>query len=91
MQGVIDMTYKTIEEYTEAEFLLFVKKICESGYATEEEQINAVLEFEVLTEHPDGSDLIYYAASNAESTPEVITEKVKEWRAANGKPGFKVV
>ncbi|MNN76225.1 Colicin-E2 immunity protein [compost metagenome] len=85
------MSYKKIEDYTEADFLLFVKKICGSEYATEEEQVNAVLEFEALTEHPDGSDLIYYAESDAESTPEVITQKIKEWRAANAKPGFKAV
>jgi len=82
---------KLISDYTEADFLLFVKMICDSEYATEEEQINAVLRFEALTEHPDGSDLIYYAASDAESTSEVITQKVKEWRATNGKPGFKTV
>ena len=83
------MSIKKIEEYTESEFLLLVKKICDSEYATEKDQVDAVLEFEVLTEHPDGSDLIYYPPSNAESTPEVITKKVKEWRAANGKPGFR--
>lgn len=83
------MGIKNIEEYTEFEFLLFVKRICDSEYATEKDQVDAVLEFESLTEHPDGSDLIYYAPSDAESTPEVIKRKVKEWRAANGKPGFK--
>ena len=83
------MGVKKIEEYTESEFLLFVKRICDSEYATEKDQVDAVLEFETLTEHPDGSDLIYYAPSDAESTPEVITKKVKEWRAANGKSGFK--
>ncbi|NWB45858.1 bacteriocin immunity protein [Pseudomonas gingeri] len=34
---------------------------------------------------------IYYASSDAESTPEAITKRVKEWRAANSKPGFKTV
>lgn len=85
------MKNKLITDYTEADFLFFVKRICDSDCATEEEQVNAVLEFEAVTEHPDGSDLIYYAESDAESTPEVITQKVKEWRAANGKPGFKTV
>lgn len=79
------------EEYTEAEFLLLVTKICNSAFSSEEEQISAVLEFEALTEHPDGSDLIYYAPSDAEGTPEAITKRVKKWRAANGKPGFKIV
>ena len=86
---VIRMSANKLEDYTEAEFLLFVKKICGSKYATEKEQIDAVLEFEDLTEHPDGSDLIYYAASDQDATPEAILGKVKEWRAANGKPGFK--
>jgi len=85
------MSTKKIEEYTEADFLLLVKKICDSAYATEKEQIDAVLEFETLTEHPDGSDLIYYAESDQEATPEVIVAKIKEWRTANGKQNFKTV
>lgn len=84
------MAIKKLSEYTENEFLLFVKKICSSEYPTEDEQIRAVLDFERLTEHPDGSDLIYYAPSERESTPEIILEKIKAWRAANEKPGFKI-
>ncbi|MGL6242207.1 bacteriocin immunity protein [Pseudomonas sp.] len=78
-----------MSDYTEQEFLEFLAEICNSEYLTEKDQINAVVLFEALTEHPDGSDLIYYADSDAESTPEAIIEKVKVWRAANGKPGFK--
>ncbi|HEF4760037.1 TPA: bacteriocin immunity protein [Pseudomonas putida] len=83
------MNTKRFEEHTESEFLLLVKMICESAYKTEEEQVAAVLEFEAIAEHPDGSDLIYYAPSNEEATPEAIVNKIKVWRAANGKPGFK--
>ena len=83
------MSAKKLEDYTEAEFLLFLKKICDAGFLTEKEQVSAVLEFESLTEHPDGSDLIYYTSSDQEATPEAILGKIKEWRAANGKPGFK--
>ena len=83
------MSFKKLEDYTEAEFLLFLKKICDAGFLTEKEQVDAVLEFESVTEHPDGSDLIYYAPSDQEDTPEAILGKIKEWRAANGKPGFK--
>jgi len=83
------MSFKKLEDYTEAEFLLFLKKICDAGFLTEKEQVDAVLEFESVTEHPDGSDLIYYAPSDQEATPEAILGKNKEWRAANGKPGFK--
>ena len=83
------MSFKKLEDYTEAEFLLFLKKICDAGFLTEKEQVDAVLEFESVTEHPDGSDLIYYAPSDQEATSEAILGKIKEWRAANGKPGFK--
>ena len=83
------MSFKKLEDYTEAEFLLFLKKICDAGFLTEKEQVDAVLEFESVTEHPDGSDLIYYAPSDQEANPEAILGKIKEWRAANGKPGFK--
>jgi hypothetical protein len=83
------MSKTNISDYTESEFLEFLNIICWSEYPNEKDQINAVLLFEALTEHPDGSDLIYYADSDEESTPEAIIEKVKSWRAANGKPGFK--
>ena len=83
------MCAKKLEEYTESDFLLFLKKICDAEFSTEKEQVDAVLEFESLTEHPEGSDLIYYAPSDQETTPEAIMGKVKAWRAANGKPGFK--
>lgn len=83
------MSLFDLSDYTETEFLKFVSRICQSEYPTEKEQIDAVLLFEELTEHPDGSDLIYYADSDEESTPEAIVAKVKSWRKINGKPGFK--
>ncbi|TRO22571.1 bacteriocin immunity protein [Pseudomonas sp. ALS1279] len=49
----------------------------------------ALDQFREITGHPDGTDLIYYCESDAECTPERITQKVKSWRAANGLPGFK--
>lgn len=42
-----------------------------------------------ICEHPDGSDLIYYPREGREDSPEGIVQEVKEWRQANGKPGFK--
>ncbi|WP_324187884.1 bacteriocin immunity protein [Pseudomonas neuropathica] len=44
----------------EEDFLEFVKKIYNSGFATEKQQITAILEFSRLVEHPSGHDLIYY-------------------------------
>lgn len=80
----------SISEYTEAEFLEFMKEIFKENIAKTDDQLDILLEhFERITEHPEGTDLIYYAATDAESTPEAITNKIKEWRAANGKPGFK--
>ncbi|MVX97753.1 bacteriocin immunity protein [Enterobacteriaceae bacterium 8376wB9] len=84
------MEKKMISDYTEAEFLAFVRKICQvSDYKTEGEHTNAVLKFEKLSEHPDGSDLIYYPKDGQDDSPEGIVKEVKEWRARNGKPGFK--
>jgi len=78
-----------ITDYTEKEFLDFLISLCDSSLRTEDDDIKMVLEFERLTEHPEGSDLIYYAASDQEATSEAILAKIKQWRAANGKPGFK--
>ncbi|EJM16824.1 Colicin immunity protein / pyocin immunity protein [Pseudomonas sp. GM18] len=83
------MNHLELSNYTETDFLEFLAKVCRAEYPTEKEQIDAVLLFEKLTEHPDGSDLIYYADSDEDATPEAIIKKVKDWRAANGKPGFK--
>ena len=80
----------SFSEYTEAEFLVFMKEIFKEKVADTDEHLDKLLEhFEKITEHPEGTDLIYYAASDLDSTPEAITKKVSEWRAANGKPGFK--
>lgn len=80
----------SIAEYTESEFLEFMKEIFKENVAKTDDQLDILLaHFEKITEHPEGTDLIYYASSDAESTPEKIINKVKEWRAANGKPGFK--
>ncbi|MEC4169496.1 bacteriocin immunity protein [Pseudomonas sp. MS-1(2024)] len=82
----------SFSEYTEAEFLEFMETVFQENVAEADERLDMLLEhFEKITEHPEGTDLIYYAASDLDSTPEAITKKVKEWRAANGKPGFKSV
>jgi len=80
---------KNISDYTETEFLDFVARVCSADYPTELEHTKAVLEFERLTEHPDGSDLIYYPDDGKDDSPEGIVKEIKEWRDRNGKPGFK--
>ncbi|HGM6151858.1 TPA: pyocin-S1/S2 immunity protein [Pseudomonas aeruginosa] len=81
-----------ISEYTEKEFLEFVKDIYTNNkkkFPTEESHIQAVLEFKKLTEHPNGSDLLYYPNENREDSPAGVVKEVKEWRASKGLPGFK--
>lgn len=80
---------KEISDYTEEEFLDFVRKLFDVGSTTEAEDIQNILEFKRLTEHPDGSDLIYYPREDREDSPEGVVLEVKEWRQANGKSGFK--
>jgi hypothetical protein len=83
------MKERTLNDMTEAEFLTLVKRICRADYATQHQHGKAILEFERLSEHPDGSDLMYYPKPSADDSPEGIVETIKIWRNANGKPGFK--
>ncbi len=80
---------KNITDYSELEFIQFVNRICIDDYATEQEHINAVLHFEHIIAHPDGSDLIYYPDNPEDATPERIVKIVKEWRLSQGLPCFK--
>ncbi|QHM77454.1 Colicin-E2 immunity protein [Mixta theicola] len=84
------MKKKSITDYTEQEFLEFLRKIWRAAELPEREQDALVFEFERLTEHPDGYNLIYYPRKDREASPEGVVKEVKEWRAKNGKPGFKV-
>ena len=83
------MKGKKIEDITENEFLDFVRKICKAEYSTERQHGEAVYQFNQISEHPSGSDLIYYPKPSSDNSPEGIVKEVKEWRTANGKPGFK--
>ncbi|EOL8876343.1 MULTISPECIES: bacteriocin immunity protein [Enterobacter] len=80
---------KTLSDYTESEFLDLVRKIFNAEGPTEEDDNCRVREFRRLTEHPSGSDLIFYPEDGRDDSPEGIVHQVKEWRKANGKPGFK--
>ena len=80
---------KNISDYTESEFLEFFRRLCDFSNKTESEDIKNILEFNRLTEHPAGSDLIFYPEDGQDDSPEGIVQQVKEWRKANGKPGFR--
>ncbi|WP_265495024.1 bacteriocin immunity protein [Providencia heimbachae] len=78
----------SISDYTEAEFKQLIEAIinCEGNEKTQD---NNLEHFIRITEHPDGSDLIYYPNDGDDDSPAGILKTVKEWRAKNGKSGFK--
>ena len=81
----------TMSDHTEAQFILFMQEIfTANNNGTPDEILDELLDqFRSLTEHPAGSDLIYWPEDESQCTPEGITKTVKEWREANGFPGFK--
>jgi len=80
---------RSLTEFTEAEFLELVTKICSADYPSEKILDEAVSLFEEITEHPAKSDLIYYS-EEGKGTPDAIVQLVKQWRAEHAKPGFKI-
>ncbi|AIN16793.1 colicin immunity / pyocin immunity family protein [Yersinia rochesterensis] len=83
----MELKYK-LEEYRESEFIELISKIIlDKGL---EDELDSLLEnFINVSEHPNGSDLIYYPEEGADDSPEGILAEIKKWRAENGKPGFK--
>ncbi|AZC49972.1 bacteriocin immunity protein [Pseudomonas chlororaphis] len=79
-----------LDEYTEAEFIDFMQELFAANKGAPDEVLDPLLdEFERITEHPAGSDLIYYPENGADSSAVGIIKAVKDWRRANGLPGFK--
>lgn len=76
----------SISDYTKAEFLAFVKQIFNVENTSED--VKNIRLFKKLTEHPDGSDLIYYPRSDRDDSPEGVVKEVKEWRSKQGWLGF---
>jgi len=86
---------KKITEYTELEFLellnyIFYGRKHLKGKEHERSTERFVDYFEAITEHSRGSDVLFYPREGQEDSPAGILKEVKEWRAQNGKPGFKV-
>lgn len=75
------------EDYTEAEFNQLVSEIC-SAEGNEAYQDELLENFIAVTEHPDGSDLIYYNDDD-DLTPEKIVATVRSWRMSAGLSDFK--
>ncbi|MBX8607870.1 bacteriocin immunity protein [Pseudomonas cichorii] len=81
---------RKLEDYTEQEFLELINEFTNPRNLPGEEferHTSILLDhFIEITEHPGKSDLIFYPEID---TPQGILETVREWRAQNGKSGFK--
>lgn len=83
-----------IENYTEAEFLDLVTLLFRNdspleGAAYDRWLDGCLKHVEKISEHPDAFRIIVFPAKGEEDSPEGVVKRIKEWRAANGKPGFK--
>lgn len=89
------MTLKAnLEDYTEAEFLEFLQNIFSPHENLPADEFDAfvrahVKHFEKISGHPNQSDVIFYPKPGQDDSPQGVLEEVKNWRAANGMPGFK--
>lgn len=83
------MVGKKLEDFTEGELFSFITKISTVNYPSEAAHNEAVYEFARITEYPDGWDIIYHPEPGADNSTQGIINTLKEWRAANGKSGFK--
>ncbi len=80
----------SITDFSEVEFLQFVEEIFKENVSDTDDVLDELLEqFEDITQHPDGTDLIYYPETHEDGTPENIVRIVKEWRLAQGLACFK--
>lgn len=80
---------KQFEDYKEEEFLELLNRIVRADTPSEKELDELVDHFEEVTEHPGGSDLIYYPDKPENGEPEKIIDIVKKWRLENRLPCFK--
>ncbi len=83
-----------IEDYTETEFLALVTMLFRNDSTLQgrayEKLINGVLDhIETISELPDAFRVICFPAEGEDDSPEGVVNRIKQWRAANGKPGFK--
>ncbi|NBF06285.1 bacteriocin immunity protein [Pseudomonas sp. Fl5BN2] len=77
-------------DFTEAEFISFVNNIRLVNKGGTGHELGELLEtFSRLAGHPDGYDLIFHPEPGADNSAEGVTRTVKQWRKAQGLPGFK--
>ncbi|WP_312373921.1 bacteriocin immunity protein [Stutzerimonas nitrititolerans] len=80
----------SLSDYTEYQFIEFLKEIRREDKATTDDRTDMLLlHFNKIIGHPSGMDLIYHPEPGADTSAEGITQTIKEWREVNGLPGFK--
>jgi hypothetical protein len=77
------------EEYTESEYVRLIDRLFQGGFSSEEEHDAIVDNIVSTSEHPNGTGVLYYPEEGVEDSPAGVLKAIKDWRAANGKPGFK--
>ncbi|MFJ2480342.1 bacteriocin immunity protein [Pseudomonas sp. NPDC087598] len=84
------MTLKSkFEDYTESEYKALIERLFKGDYSSERELDKIVENIVSTSEHPNGSNILYYPEKNVEDSPAGVLNTIKQWRSANGKPGFK--
>jgi hypothetical protein len=85
------MDFKSVlSDYTENEFLEIIKTLFDASYSSEEELDSIVHHVVAVSEHPMGTDVLFYPDEKYEDSPQGVLNAIKEWRIQNGRPGFKV-
>ncbi|MFW0755175.1 bacteriocin immunity protein [Pseudomonas sp. H11T01] len=79
-----------LSDYTEHQFVKFLEEIFKEDAAPTDDRADVLLlHFNKIVGHPKKMDLIYHPEPGADDSAEGITQTIKEWREANGLPGFK--
>lgn len=68
--------------------ILLIDRLISDKSSTEGELTDAILKFKELSQHPAGSDLLFWPEPGADSSPEGIVAEVERWRLENGLPGL---
>lgn len=77
------------EDYTESEYIAIIDRLVQGDYKSEKEHDEIVDNIVSTSEHPNGTGILYYPEEGVEDSPAGVLKAIKDWRAANGKPGFK--
>ncbi|MCM5705815.1 bacteriocin immunity protein [Larsenimonas salina] len=85
-----DLFKPRFEDYTREEFMGLIKAIFDVE-SNIDIYYDLVSHFSIVSQHPDGSDLIFYPGDPEGVTPEIVFDQVVQWRKAHSLPGFKDV